>query len=433
MLDIAIIGGGIAGLTAAIALRRAGHPVTIYEKSALNNEIGAAINVQTNASRPLLALGMDPVRARFVTAKGSRRVMGDTLQPVHELDLGAVAEKYGSPWYFAHRVDLHQELKRMATADDGGPPVTFKLRSEVTSYDPDGARFSLRDGTVVSADLVVVADGIHSGGVEAILGSANPAFPGAQDNFCYRFLIPMERVTSDPTTSELLGGPGEGVRMFLGDGKRIVTYPCRDGEVLNCIAIFHNEVGSSSKEDWHNSVEKSHLVGRFSDFHPSVLSLLEKADEVKQWPLLYRAPISTWRKGRMILIGDAAHPMLPHQGQGGAQAIEDGVALGVCFSNVTSGVEVPERLKVFEGIRMNRASAVTIFSNAAQDEAEKIREAASEFIPVDRIPTSPEGFYDFHFDYDIVEDAAHHMRTIDPQFKLPELFLRPEVPKLAVV
>ncbi|KAK2035334.1 FAD dependent oxidoreductase [Colletotrichum zoysiae] len=434
MLDIAIIGGGIAGLTAAIALRRAGHPVTIYDKSALNNEVGAAINVQTNASQPLLALGMDPVRARFVTARGGRRVMGDTLESTHKLDLGAITEKYGSPWYLAHRVDLHQELKRMATADDGGPPVTFKLKSEVTSYDPDGARFTLRDGTVVSADLIVVADGIHSGGVEAILGSPNPAFPAPEDNFCYRFLIPMEHALSDPTTSQILDDPNEGViSMFLGDGKRIVTYPCRDGEVLNCIGIFHDEVGSSSKEDWHNSVDKSLLLDRFSNFHPSVLSLLEKAGEVKQWPLLYRAPIPTWRKGRMILIGDAAHPMLPHQGQGGAQAIEDGVALGVCFSNVTSVAEVPERLKLFEEIRRNRASAITIFSNAAQDQAGKIREAASEFVPVDRIPTNPEGFYNFHFNYDIVEDATRHMRMIDPGFELPESFLRSDVRKRAVL
>ncbi|KAL0933737.1 salicylate hydroxylase [Colletotrichum truncatum] len=423
MLDIAIVGGGIAGLTAAISLRRAGHQVTIYEKSALNNEIGAAINVQTNASRPLIALGMDPARAKFVRARGSKRVRGDTLDLIHSLDLGSVADRYGSPWYFAHRVDLHQELKRMATAAEGGPPLTVKLRSEVTSYDPENASVTLADGTIVSADLVVVADGIHSGGVEAVLGSPNPAIPAGQDNFCYRFLLPMEEVLSDPVAGQLFDDASGSVRMFLGNGKRVVTYPCRNGEVLNCIAIFHSEVGTSTKEDWHSSVDKSHLVERFSDFHPSVIAVLQKATEVKQWPLLYRAPIPTWRKGRMILIGDAAHPMLPHQGQGGAQAIEDGVALGVCFSNIASLADVPERLEVFETIRRNRASAVTIFSNAAQDEAEKIKEAASEFVqPVERIPTKPEEFYDFHFDYDIIQDSLAHMQKLYPGFQLPGAF-----------
>ncbi|KAF4476889.1 FAD-dependent monooxygenase OpS4 [Colletotrichum fructicola Nara gc5] len=421
MLDVTIVGGGIAGLTAAISLRRAGHCVTIYEKSALNNEIGAAINVQTNASRPLVALGMDPVRARFVPARGSKRLKGDTLDLVHSLELGVIADKYGSPWYFAHRVDLHQELKRMATAADGGPPLTVKLRSEVTSYvsdaiwpeyatsiltsqDPENAAIGLSDGTTITSDLVVVADGIHSAGVEAVLGSSNPAYPAGQDNFCYRFLLPMEEVLGDQETAQLFDDASGSVRMFLGDGKRIVTYPCRDGHVLNCIGIFHNEVGASTKEDWHSPVDKSHLLETFSNFHPSVIALLNKATEVKQWPLLYRAPIPMWRKGRMILIGDAAHPMLPHQGQGGAQAIEDGVALGICLSNMSSSIDVPE-------------------SNAAQDEAEKIREAASEFVqPVERIPTKPEEFYDFHFDYDIIEDSCQHMRRTYPGFKLPDGF-----------
>ncbi|KAJ0307992.1 hypothetical protein Brms1b_009818 [Colletotrichum noveboracense] len=254
MLDVTIVGGGIAGLTAAISLRRAGHRVTIYEKSALNNEIGAAINVQTNASRPLVALGMDPVRARFVPARGSKRLKGDTLDLVHSLELGVIADKYGSPWYFAHRVDLHQELKRMATAADGGPPLTIKLRSEVASYDPNNASITLSDGSTITSDLVVVADGIHSAGVEAVLGSPNPAYPAGQDNFCYRFLLPMEEVLGDQETAQLFDGA--------------------------------------------------------------------------------------------------------------------------------------KRLEMFESIRRNRASAVTIFSNAAQDEADKIREAALEFVqPVERIPS----------------------------------------------
>lgn len=153
-LKILIAGGGIAGLSAAVGLRRAGHTVHVYERSALNNEIGAAIHVCPNAARALLAWGLDPVRAKFVLVKCSFRAKGDTLEKFHVGTEDYIEERYGAPWYFAHRVDLHEELKRLATEPENqtnghtngdhavngtpkavlGQPVTVHLQSEVVAY-----------------------------------------------------------------------------------------------------------------------------------------------------------------------------------------------------------------------------------------------------------------------------------------------------------
>jgi salicylate hydroxylase len=134
-LNILIVGAGIAGFSAAISCRRAGHNVQVYERSALNNELGAAIHVCPNASRGLLAWGLDPVKARFVTCQRSFRAHGATLVKFHEADDTYITEKFGSPWFFAHRVDLHEELKRLATQEEGeGKPAVVHLKSEVIKY-----------------------------------------------------------------------------------------------------------------------------------------------------------------------------------------------------------------------------------------------------------------------------------------------------------
>jgi len=134
-LKIVIVGAGIAGFSAAIAFRRAGHTVDIYERSGLNNEIGAAIHVAPNASRGLLEWGLDPVGARFVTATSNKRMDGANLTVFSENNNKDVPQKYGAPWFFAHRVDLHTELKRLATQTDGpGIPAVVHLRSEIVKY-----------------------------------------------------------------------------------------------------------------------------------------------------------------------------------------------------------------------------------------------------------------------------------------------------------
>ncbi len=134
MLNAIIVGGGIAGLTAAIALRRAGHRVHIYERSSFNDEVGAALHVPANAARVLLSWGMDPVRSRLVRARQHFLANGQTLHKMAEAGLLEVEERYGAPWLLAHRVDLHEELKRLATGDGVGVPAVVHLRSEVVSY-----------------------------------------------------------------------------------------------------------------------------------------------------------------------------------------------------------------------------------------------------------------------------------------------------------
>jgi salicylate hydroxylase len=134
MLTVLIVGGGIAGLTSALSLRRAGHKVHIFERSAFNNEVGAAIHVPPNASRALLAWGFDPVRAKLITAKSSFRANGRTLETIMDVRLEGIEEQYGSPWFLAHRVDLHEELKRLAMGDGVGIPAKMHLRSEVVRY-----------------------------------------------------------------------------------------------------------------------------------------------------------------------------------------------------------------------------------------------------------------------------------------------------------
>jgi 2-polyprenyl-6-methoxyphenol hydroxylase-like FAD-dependent oxidoreductase len=159
----------------------------------------------------------------------------------------------------------------------------------------------------------------------------------------------------------------------------------QSNEVHNFVAIFKSDE-KVDHEDWQTSVDSSALLSRYADFHPSALAVLRKAKEIKQWPLLFRAPIPTWYKEKLVLIGDAAHPMLPHQGQGGAQAIEDAVALGICLTSCTPS-DLESRLQTFSSIRRTRASVMQIFSNAGQDEPEKIHTEAAKFIPAEDVPS----------------------------------------------
>lgn len=253
MLDIVIVGAGIAGLTAAIGLRKAGHRVRIYEKSGMNNEVGAAINVPPNASRLLLAWGVDPVKERFVMSQSILIAVGATLQTLNFEKTGeGVAKKFGRPFYLAHRVDLHLALRRLAFETKGAEqPVDLHLKSDVVAYDPETPCITLSTNEVVKADVVIAADGIHSIAVETILGHPNPPQPQKLYNGCLRFLIPRDELEADPDSRWWNEGSGGQMRVYMNGrtGNRFVSYPCRNNEVHNFVAMFHNKELESERRE----------------------------------------------------------------------------------------------------------------------------------------------------------------------------------------
>ncbi|KAK3330755.1 FAD binding domain-containing protein [Apodospora peruviana] len=432
-LQVIIVGAGIAGLSAAISLRRAGHEVHIYERSAMNNEVGAAINVPPNAIRFLTAWGIDPVASRFCKARETSFVDPVTLETTATISHERNRARYGGAdlWY-AHRVDLHDSLKKLATGGSGpGRAAKIYLKSVIVGYNPDTPSITLADGTIVKGDLVIGADGIHSLASETVLGRKVEPTPPAHYNCCYRFLIPAATVEADPETRFWnldAEHPGEkpGLRIITHNetSRRMVSYPCRNHEVHNFVGIFCDpDLKSATREDYMASVDKATVLEKFAGFSPSLLAVVNKATEIKRWPLLYRPPTSTWRKGRLILAGDAAHPMLPHQGQGGAQGLEDGCVLGiVMYGSSDDPEEIKRRLELYEQIRRNRASAIQVLSNVGQDQSHLVYEELKQYMEEKDIPTNPSEILGFTFAYDVVGAAVKVMKGYDAAFEAPAAF-----------
>ncbi|KAL6703985.1 hypothetical protein ACN47E_008923 [Coniothyrium glycines] len=413
VLDVAVIGGGIAGLAAAATLRRQGHHVTVYEQSRFLNEVGAAIHLAPNAARILKTLGFDPVRANAVQNSWSLNRQGDTMEVNWSRSLDYIVKDFGTPWYLFHRVDLHNELKRLAFEEGEGIPAVLQLGSRVISADTENTRITLHDGTEIHADVILGADGVHSKTVVAVTGRETPSSPTGQA--AYRFIIPVVDLLKDSDTAWLVKDRPITMNIFPIEDRRIASYPCRNNTLFNFVGIHPERPDQNAIEDWNASASLESLMETYEQFHPSVKAVLRKAEtlgDLKLWKLLSREPLRNWVRGNVCLIGDAAHPMLPHSGQGGGQSIEDAAALGILLSKLGSKSEIPQRLKAFEALRLRRASAIQILSSHGQDQAYKSQEAARPYID-GPVPANQREFHTFMYSYHVLVESAKVLDTLN--------------------
>ena len=234
-LDIIIVGAGIAGLCAAVALRQAGHSVTIFEKSRFAAEVGAALLLSSNGTRVLSGMGFSFERARGRRVTAWDTVDGTTLEPIVSLNLEDAEERYGAPLMSIHRVDLHNELLRLATIQDSheneAPKVRLLLNSRVVEASADEGSVTLVDGSVTKADLVVAADGVHSMLRDVVLGQEAPK-PSPTGLSAFRFLIPTDSLREDPQLMEFLKWKCEGPTILADTRevqreRHIVWYDCQ--------------------------------------------------------------------------------------------------------------------------------------------------------------------------------------------------------------
>ncbi|RMD44997.1 hypothetical protein DV735_g78, partial [Chaetothyriales sp. CBS 134920] len=361
-LRVLVVGAGIAGLTAAIGLRRQGHEVEIFEQSRFARETGAAVHVQPNANGILKRLG---VSESDIEANKMEKLTeySSTGELQRTLDLNEPNKIWQHDWRLAHRIRLHETLKRLATEKDGeGTPATLHLSSSVVSVDPENGSLTLEDGTVVSGDVVLGADGVHSRTRSYI--SSREVKPYSSGKSAFRFLIDRKSALESPSLAKYLQTPGELV-IWYGRDRRVVMYPTSNNTLLNFVCIHPEEESEDGGgQGWSKTSTKEALLRVYKGFDPGCLELLGRADaeSLKLWTLLDMPVLDSWVNGRLALLGDSAHPFLPHQGQGAGVAMEDAAAIGVVLERGLSRDQVPDRLKLYQDIRYERANRIQEYS-----------------------------------------------------------------------
>jgi salicylate hydroxylase len=338
-LKIAIIGGGIGGSAAALSLLKAGFDVQVYEQAPELRELGAGIVLTPNAVRILYHLGFAAqLQAQCAAPSGWRQRRWDDGRT---LMFTPVAAAPGEPprFYTAHRHDLLMMLANQV------PRERVHLGHKLTGFTDHGDRVEMQfaDRAPASADIMIGADGIHSTVRALLFGAEHPRFTGC---VAYRGLVPAERLAHLDLTAES--------QIWMGPGKHFVHYFVRPGRLLNFVCLIDRDAWT--KESWTEPGKVADALAAYEGWHPQVRSIISSVEETFVWGLFDRAPLKRWSVGRLTLLGDACHPMLPFLAQGAAQAIEDGATL----ANVLGGAggDMAAALQRYEALRLPRTARI---------------------------------------------------------------------------
>jgi len=342
-MPVLIAGAGIAGLTVAHALLMRGIPIRIFEQANALREVGAGIQIPPNAMKVLRALKLDEeIMSQAFEPEAIEARMGVSGRMVFDIPLAEHSiERWGAPYLHIHRADYVSVLAKNL------PSGTIEFGARITDYSQTSERISIQldDGRLIEGRALIGADGIHSTVQSAMQVSSRPDFTG---NIAWRAVVPIDRLGDF--------APRPTACAWFGAGRHAVTYRLgADGQLANFVGVV--ERSDWQDESWSMLGKKSDAQNDFNNWDPTIDRLIEAADELHCWALFDRKPLPKWTDGRVALMGDAAHPMLPFLAQGAAMAVEDAYVLA-------DTIEKSEDMSRYQQLRMPRTTRVQAASRA---------------------------------------------------------------------
>ena len=386
---VVIVGGGIGGLFAAKALISHGVDVSVYEQATALGDVGAGVMLTPNSVRHLERVGLGPAVETYGARVGPEshyfRHDGSPIAPVQVTDASGWNASFGM-----HRADLVAFLAASL------PAGVVHCAHHATGFEQVGdvARVRFANGASAEGDLVVGADGIHSALRPYIFP---PSTPVSHGSMCYRGVVAHERLPDWPT---------DRWQMWAGAARHFLVFPLRHGQLVNFVGFVPAD--GEMKESWSMVGAPEALRGEFEGWDARIGSVLKQVDKTFRWALYDREPLPTWTKGRLTLLGDAAHAMLPHLGQGANQSIEDGMALATILGGVDNAA-VPAALLAYEGLRRERVAQVQL---GARKHGLRVDSACVDLAARDAELAAHAEFRKQLYSYDVVPLAAAAIRSL---------------------